>query len=743
MTSMHGMASQNAFHSAPAITAKEDLLKTERWNILKKCILGVFFDDVLPGNEVLYGHAEDLMADYVQRKRSPAELVSVIKDSIRLYSESAVQELSGLDDGQGWERGLRVVARIWTRFTTAMRMLRNIFDGLESQFMVTRAPEGADSLWNLGVNVFRDIVTQGSVPLCTVVKLVLLALNAYRSSDLALRRDNWEAEPVCQTLLVALQMFSLLDIYDSYLEKAIISDAFVFYTNQGQDALKMTNLAEYLCELERRSHLEVVLGKHVKESTADCLICISKEKLLRDHVETLLDKPRLVELIQKKDIVAVRRVYRLFNEINQQAIRAPWNAYIKEKGASLLGLDDGSVVEHLIEFKDQLQTIRESCFCDEVNFSPKEAFESFLNQDPSRAAMLLASHFGGLLDDELTKHKLRVAMDLFRYIQAKDIFEAYYKKDLHRRLLSKIKVSEQEIEVVDALRLECGPGFTAKIEGMIRDMHVSQDSAEEYQHHMTVEGGAFAQSIGFTPVTLTTGFWPSLGANYVDWTTSICQVGNQMARLQETFTKMYLAKHDRRTLKWIPSWGTCVVRTVFQPGNKKDLLLSHAQACILFHFQNVDTLTFEQLWASSNGMSESDKKKVIQSLCLQKNLKVLLKSTKTKNIESGQRFTFNTAFKSAKSFITLNNPPVLNTKEDLKQTEERVQEDRQFELDAMIVRMMKSRRSMTHNDLMGEVLKLAAFRPQPGYVKKRLESLIARDYITRDPNVSDQYHYVA
>lgn len=714
----------------------------ERWALLNACVESSFFGDAMPGNQTVYGLAENLMAECVQRKRCPVELVDLFKTNIRTYCETAVQNMSKLEDSEGWEGGLEAVAKIWTRFTMAMRTLKNVFDGVESQYMVTRSP---GSIWNLGVGLFRTAVLQCGDSFQAVVKLVLRALNAYRSSDLALGCDSWVAPPVSRVVLIALQMFSLLNVYDNCLEKAVIDDARVFYTNQGQVGLKRADLADYLCELERRSLLEVSIGKHMKESTAESLIGIFKEKMLRDHVISLLAQPRLVELVEIQNVVALSRAYRLFNDIDQHAIRNPWNAYIKDKGTSLLGLEDGTVVHRLIEFKDQLQSIRKTCFGDESFYSAKDSFESFLNQDPSRAAMLLAGHFGVLLEDELEKDTLTVVMDLFRYIQAKDIFEAYFRKDLHRRLLSKTKISEQELEVIDALRLECGSGFTAKIDGMIRDMQASVESGEEYKRFLTSNKSADYQDalrIEFTPVVLTSGYWPTSTGVSEDWTANIPTVGSLLTRLHAQFKDMYFTKHSKRTLKWIPSWGTCIVRTTFQPGSKKTLLISHAQASVLFLFEETDTLTCQEIYKLA-GMSEADGKKVIQSLCLQKNLKVLLKGTKTRSVQEGEKFTFNSGFKHSKNFVVLNNAPVQNPKEDLKQTEERVQEVRQYELDALIVRMMKSKRSMTHNDLMAEVLKVATFKPQPSDVKKRVENLILRDYISRDPMQSDHYNYVA
>lgn len=51
----------------------------------------------------------------------------------------------------------------------------------------------------------------------------------------------------------------------------------------------------------------------------------------------------------------------------------------------------------------------------------------------------------------------------------KDIFEAYYKRDLAKRLLLNKSASfDAERSMLLKLKDECGPGFTAKLEIMVR-----------------------------------------------------------------------------------------------------------------------------------------------------------------------------------------------------------------------------------------------------------------------------------
>lgn len=61
-------------------------------------------------------------------------------------------------------------------------------------------------------------------------------------------------------------------------------------------------------------------------------------------------------------------------------------------------------------------------------------------------------------------------------IVGKDVFEAFYKKDLAKRLLvGKSASVDAEKSMLSKLKQECGGAFTSKLEGMFKDMELSRD----------------------------------------------------------------------------------------------------------------------------------------------------------------------------------------------------------------------------------------------------------------------------
>ena len=80
----------------------------------------------------------------------------------------------------------------------------------------------------------------------------------------------------------------------------------------------------------------------------------------------------------------------------------------------------------------------------------------------------------------LTVHALRTncfeALLLLSLSSGKDVFEAFYKKDLAKRLLvGKSASVDAEKSMLSKLKQECGAAFTSKLEGMFKDMELSKD----------------------------------------------------------------------------------------------------------------------------------------------------------------------------------------------------------------------------------------------------------------------------
>ena len=74
---------------------------------------------------------------------------------------------------------------------------------------------------------------------------------------------------------------------------------------------------------------------------------------------------------------------------------------------------------------------------------------------------------------------------------------------------------------------------------------------------------------------------------------------------------------------------------------------------------------------------------------------------------------------------------------------DKVIHDRKFLIDAAVVRTMKARNKLGYNDLVSEVIRLVRFPLDITLLKQRIEDLIEKDYMSRDPKDHNVFHYVA
>jgi len=218
-----------------------------------------------------------------------------------------------------------------------------------------------------------------------------------------------------------------------------------------------------------------------------------------------------------------------------------------------------------------------------------------------------------------------------------------------------------------------------------------------------------------------------------------------MTRACHSFEHFYLSRHSGRRLTWQPSYGSADVRVAFK-NKKHELNVSTYALVILLLFEDLsqgEEMTYEDI-REATAIPEAELKRNLQSLACAK-WKILKKHPPSREVREDDAFTFNHDFTSplARIKISTVTSRVENADERLE-TRERVDEERKHQTEACIVRVMKDRKRMSHNDLMNEVTRqlAARFNPTPNLIKKRIEALIEREYLERGED-RKSYQYLA
>uniref|UniRef100_A0A3B3C8M5 Cullin 4B n=1 Tax=Oryzias melastigma TaxID=30732 RepID=A0A3B3C8M5_ORYME len=591
---------------------------------------------------------------------------------------------------------LKKIDKCWQDHCRQMIMIRSIFLFLDRTYVLQNSM--LPSIWDMGLELFRFYIISDLKVQSKTINGILLLIE---------RERNGEA--IDRSLLRSLlSMLSDLQIYQDSFEQRFLEETNRLYAAEGQRLMQEREVPEYLHHVNKRLEEEADrVITYLDQSTQKPLIATVEKQLLGEHLTATLQKG-LTQLLDENRIQDLSLLYQLFSRVRGgvQVLLQHWIEYIKAFGSTIVinPEKDKTMVQELLDFKDKVDHIIDVCFIRNEKFvnAMKEAFETFINKRPNKPAELIAKHVDSKLragnkeatDEELEK-MLDKIMIIFRFIY------------------------------------ECGAAFTSKLEGMFKDMELSKDIMVQFKQYMQCQN--IPGNIELTVNILTMGYWPT----YVPMEVHLPP---EMVRLQEIFKTFYLGKHSGRKLQWQSTLGHCVLKAEFKEG-KKELQVSLFQTLVLLMFNEGEEFSLEEIKLAT-GIEDGELRRTLQSLACGK-ARVLTKIPKSKDVEDGDKFSCNNDFKHKLFRIKINQIQMKETVEEQASTTERVFQDRQYQIDAAIVRIMKMRKTLSHNLLMSEVYNQLKFPVKPADLKKRIESLIDRDYMERDKENSNQYNYVA
>jgi cullin-4 len=449
-------------------------------------------------------------------------------------------------------------------------MIRSIFLFLDRTYVLQNA--SISSIWDMGLELFRcHIISNPRVQKRTV------------SGSLDLILQERRQESVDRSLLKSLlRMLSDLQIYTEVFEPVFLKGTEDFYSDEGQRLSDQLEVPDYLIHVEKRLREEYDRVNHYLDYTTKWpLIHAVEQHMIHQHLNLILQKG-LDQLLDENRITDLTLMYNLLARIKDGhgELCSHFNQYIKKKGRVIVTNPekDKTMVQELLDFKEQMDGIVNLSFNKSEKFgnSLKEAFEYFINQRTNKPAELIAKFVDSKLksgNKELTEEELERLLDkimvLFRFINGKDVFEAFYKKDLAKRLLvGKSASVDAEKSMLSKLKQECGAGFTSKLEGMFKDMELSKELMLPFKQYMSSQQEKQSSSkkqnnnndddlnVDMSVNILTMGYWPNYNPTEVN-------TPAQMLKLQSLFQTFYLAKHSGRKLQWQPNLGHCVLRARF------------------------------------------------------------------------------------------------------------------------------------------------------------------------------------
>ncbi|KAK4196518.1 Cullin family-domain-containing protein [Triangularia verruculosa] len=686
---------------------------------------------------------------------------------------------------------VEAVMQVYQRWNERMLTVRKVYSYLDRSYLLLQSTvgkevQGRQGVNDMGISLFRKAVfgprnatlplALGGAVLTGMITLVMHDREQVVDQTMAVVDKS-------QLLKESVTMLKVFGVYGKFFEPSFLETSHNFYEEAAGQLSESCGLRDYIKRidalLKKEEHMCDFYG--FDSTTKRQLLQDAHRVLIEKYSKKLLDSGSVAKLLEADDVPSMKALYQLLKLSGlQEKLKQPWDSYIKAVGSDIVSdvTRGDEMVLRLLELRRSLHImIRDAFDHDEIyGFGLRDSFNAFMNDkrnnsvwntSTSKVGEMIAKYVDMLLrgglktlpksllsdnkdkanaersglaatgdEDSELDTQLGHALELFKFIDGKDTFEAFYKKDLGRRLLMGRSASQDaERSMISKLKGECGANFTHNLEQMFKDQELSKDEMASYKTWLAGTGKTTKGGVDLTVNILSAAAWPSY--NDVKMT-----LPKEVLEQTTSFDAYYQAKHTGRKLTWKHNLAHCVIKARFDRG-PKELLLSAQQGSILMLFNDIPDgapLSYSQI-SQATSLTGNELDRTLQSLACGKS-RVLTKAPKGRDVSPTDTFTVNRAFTDPKFRVKINQIQLKETKEENKETHERVARDRQFETQAAIVRIMKSRKTMGHAQLVAEVINQTKARGavDPGEIKANIEKLIEKDYIEREDG---NYVYLA
>ena len=520
---------------------------------------------------------------------------------------------------------LRAVLAEWNRWAEQMLTIRAIFFFMDRSYLLSSSKP---TLEQFAPQIFRQYVFDNEVLRPRIVDGACDLVAAERTQSKALDKSLFGQ---------AVEMFQQLSTYTASFEPRFLALSQDYVEKWSDELITDKPVSEYIAlanefmakEMARCDEFEL------SSSTKRELLTLLEDHIVQRKEVDLTEYQPLALMLDNNNLADVTLLYALLERRRLGSkLRPSFEKWVDATGTSIVfAKESDDMIIHLLSLKRRLDLTWSSAFNrnESLGHGLRESFEVFMNKtkkgdatwgtDNTKVGEMIAKYVDQLLrggakaiPDVLTTRRsstitapvgqisapaeednedadvdedaemniqLDQVLDLFRFVHGKAVFEAFYKKDLARRLLMARSASaDAERSMLTRLKAECGSGFTQNLEQMFKDIELAREEMLSYKQRLEDRiGYEKGKNVDLNVNILSAAAWPT----YPDIPVVIPP---NIKRAIDDFELHYKSKHSGRKLNWKHALAHCQMRAKFNSG-VKELVVSSFQAIVLLLFNGL------------------------------------------------------------------------------------------------------------------------------------------------------------
>lgn len=496
--------------------------------------------------------------------------------------------------------------------------------------------------------------------------------------------------------------------------------------------------------------------------TMDCLKGLNRSSvrsivfryLVSTQIKRILDD-RLHTEIRQGNACLMTDMYLLLNEMG---IMKDFYLFVR-KNIEDLGVSlpkDQSFIASIIKYYELFARYLKDCWFNDTGFiaTVRDAFADIVNRqyDSLKPVSLFVEYVDDLLCSAPVAATPRVIpetvdvdspdyrvvpsavnmkqfLDMFGLITDKDEFENEYRRSLANRLVTNgIMQWAQEHQLTDEMSRICGHIYVERMNIMLEDMKTTNN----YNNKLSTSSSVPSFPIPSYFNIITKGNWPD--TNPVVW-----NIPSDIDTTRRLFEKHYTDENKDRRIAFV--FPISQVTLNYSKGETTyEFVVSFAQFLVLREFNSRNSISLTALMQATN-MSRDEVITACIGLCSGEH-NILFKTGNVDDVEDADEFSVNDSFASTSTLVNFSRARVLRAYRNNDMSEELLLNVRRVKLDACIMRILKKIKSAMFDQLLADCTSAGLdFQPDVQFMKERVESLISKEYLERNPDNVNELVY--